>query len=306
MYHCRFDITGPSKAQCEVDFPTALLADPFASTLSSRHGGNTQARQYRSNICSYIATTVSTKPPRTPGPKTPGPKTARSRSRTQPLPRNLPLLPLQHFRMPMHTRTQPHPHTPPHRLANPPLIHPPQSRLPSPLQPPHPGHKLAHHAEIRILAQRVQVQHIERVAALGFGGGQGRRVTGAGALGAEFLLLDGREVVRGVDVTGAEAPVQVRGEVSGAVGGGGFVEGGAAHGGGGTAGGRGVDEALHGLYGGGPGVGGCWEGWVRVGSWDSVRDVDGRISWMGFLTLWFGGEVLLGGGEGTGVVEAFV
>lgn len=44
------------------------------------------------------------------------------------LPRPRRLL-LQNLRMPMHARQKPHPHRPPHRLADPPLIHPSQPRL---------------------------------------------------------------------------------------------------------------------------------------------------------------------------------
>lgn len=131
----------------------------------------------------------------------------------------------------MHTRQQPHTDRPPHRLGHPPLIHPPQPRLPPMTYPAHTTHKLSHDAEILPLLQRIHPQHIEHIPpVLGMrirGGAAARDVAAAGGALAPFLLLDGGEVVGRVDVAGLETPVEVAFEVRGAVGGFGFGEGGA-------------------------------------------------------------------------------
>lgn len=83
----------------------------------------------------------------------------------------------------------------------------------------------------------MHAQDVEDVApVLDVGVGRGAAALEAaadGGAGPPFGLFGGGEVVRGVDVAGAETAVEVAFEVGGAVGGFGFGEGGAAGGGGG-------------------------------------------------------------------------
>ncbi len=73
------------------------------------------------------------------------------------------------------------------------------------------------------------VEHILAVLGMRVGGiAAAGNVAAGGGAGAPFLLLGGGEIVRGVDVAGAETSVQVAFEIGGAVGGFGFGEGGAA------------------------------------------------------------------------------
>lgn len=139
----------------------------------------------------------------------------------------------------------------------------------------HTTHKLRHDAEILVLVQGVDTQHVEDVAPV-----LGVRVAGVaaaleaaatGGAGPPFGLLGGGEVVRGVDVAWAEPAVEVAFEVGGAVGGFGFGEGGAPGGGGGGLGlgvaAYGGDEAFEVADGCGVllglGVGGLWW-WGRI------------------------------------------
>ena len=95
----------------------------------------------------------------------------------------------------MHTRQQAHPHTPPHRLRHPSLIHIPQPRLPPPLDPPTGPTELTHHRHILPLLQRVYPQHVEHIP---------RRPRSA--RGLAFCVFRGGQVVRGVDFPLGPAP----------------------------------------------------------------------------------------------------
>lgn len=72
------------------------------------------------------------------------PSPPRTRSIVQPrLP--LPRLHLQHLRMLMHARQQPHPHRSPDGLCNLPLVDSAQARVPSVFDPAHGRHEFGHH-----------------------------------------------------------------------------------------------------------------------------------------------------------------
>lgn len=133
----------------------------------------------------------------------------------------------------MHARQETHPDGPPHRLADAPLVDAAQARLAPMPQPAHGAHVLEHHVRVLELVERVDAEHVEDVLPLSpfLGGGGGGLGVDAGhretAL-APFVLLGAGEIVRGVDVAGAEAAEDLAFEVGVAVSGFGFGGGGAA------------------------------------------------------------------------------
>jgi len=117
----------------------------------------------------------------------------------------------QQLRVPIRTRHQPGPNSPPNRLRHPPLIHRPQAGLTPMFDPPHLTHILAHHREILVMLPRVHPQAIQHI----------RAVAHHARLPAHlppFAHFGAAEIVRGVDVAEFVAAWDLLLQVAAAVG----------------------------------------------------------------------------------------